>query len=567
MNTLYKYLLITVTVIVLVVGCRDHLDLTPLDAPSNVTFYENQDQLFLALNGAYRQTFYLFYGWLPSIAFEQLDLMTDLGYERSHSGVKSIALGSHDSQTNEIIQTWNHFYRAIARVNSLLDNMHKAENMVTPQIYQQVQAEARFLRAFSYFYLSELYGDVPLLTSVPDPENAQIGRSPKAEVVDQIIADLDFAAGILPEKWTGENEGRVTKGAALALKSRVALFNERYSVAAQAAQAVMNLEAYTLYPDYKNLTLYAGKRNSEVILDVPFKIGVQTSRLPRSRGSQNWFGWSLSVPSQFLVDSYEATDGKPIDESSIYNPANPFVNRDPRLYGSIILPQTIWGDFIFESQVDSAEAWLVNNAGQKIGRFTNWDQSVYGTFTGYLWKKYNDPLDYPEKIENSEVNYILMRYAEVLLIYAEAKIEAQEIDASVLSAINQVRARAYGTNPANTTAYPAISTTNQSELRKIVRRERKVEFAGEGLRIFDIRRWRIAEQVMNGPLVGRPHGSYASVSAPAINDATGHPYYGNQLNLYRNVETRNFNPARHYLWPIPQPELNVNKAMEQNPGY
>jgi len=567
MKTLKKYLIIIVGILVIFTGCSERLDLAPLDSPSNVTFYETQDQLTLAINGAYQQAFWLFFGWNPNIAFEQFDNMTDLGFERSHAGVKSIALGSHSSSTGEIVTAWNQFYRALSRINNLLDNMHKAEDSVSPEFFQQIEGEARFLRAFCYFYLTELYGDVALLNSVPKPEESQIGRTPKNQIVDFIIDDLDYAVQVLPETWSSAEEGRATKGAALALKARVALFNNEYELASQAAQQVINLNQYSLFPDYETLTHYAGKRSSEVILDIPFLDGVRTSALPRSRGPQGNGSWALSVPSQFLVDSYEAIDGKPIDESALYDPSYPFKNRDPRLDATIVRSQSIWNDYIFESHPDSLQTWIVDENGNKIERkVNNTATSAYGTFTGYIWRKYLDPVDFPENVTTSELNFILMRYAEVLLIYAEAKIESGNIDQSVLDAINEVRARAYGVDITEISNYPAITTTSQDELIKIIRRERKIEFAGEGLRLFDIRRWGIAEHVMNGVFVGRPLGTYTTVSTPEINEI-GHPIYGSELSLYRNVEPRTFEPGRDYLWPIPQPELDVNDAMTQNPGY
>ena len=187
-----------------------------------------------------------------------------------------------------------------------------------------------------------------------------------------------------------------------------------------------------------------------------------------------------------------------------------------------------------------------------------------------MWRKYCDWNDFPDKggnVDRSENNFILMRYAEVLQIYAEARIESGNIDQSVLDAINKVRARGYGVNLEETSQYPAVTTTDQSELRKIIRRERRAELAGEGLRIFDIRRWRIAEYVMNGIFLGRPDGLYSIVSSPPEIDDHGHPNYGDAVSLYWNVEPRVFNPNRDYLWPIPQAEIDVNTEMTQNPGY
>jgi hypothetical protein len=171
---------------------------------------------------------------------------------------------------------------------------------------------------------------------------------------------------------------------------------------------------------------------------------------------------------------------------------------------------------------------------------------------------------------------MLIRYAEVLLTYAEAKIEANQIDATVLNAINQVRARGYGVGVAQTTLYPAVTTTNQTALRAIIRRERKVELVGEGLRVFDIRRWKIAEKAMNGILFGKAMNRtiYYTLPKPALDENSTPDYtsFNSLLAVVGNFKImdnpRVFKPA-NYLWPIPQTEIDVNKnpGFTQNPGY
>lgn len=567
MKTLFNQIAVALIAIMVVSGCDTMLEKAPLDAPSNTNFYSSQDELVLAINGAYNET--LWWGISGSPAYEQLDAMTDLGFERSNGAVKSIADGSATSSNGVFLSGWDQFYGGISSVNNLINNMSRAEGSVSESFMQRIEGEARFLRAFAYLYLTELYGDVPLLTEVPTVEEAEIGRTSKEEVVDQIISDLDAAAQVLPVSWSGDDEGRATRGAALALKARAALYNERYDVAAQTARQVMDEGVYALHPSYEEMFQYEGVRNSGVILDVPYQTGVSTHNIPRRHGSRNVGAWSQSVPSQFAVDAYEATDGEPIDESAVYDAANPFEERDPRLDASLIRPQDTWGGFVFETHPDSTETWEVDEQGNRTARMANQDvTNPFATFTGYLWRKYTDPEDYPQRIDQSELNFMLIRYAEVLLTYAEAQIEAGNIDASVLDAINRVRARAYGADLSQTTEYPAVTTTNQSELREIVRRERKVEFAGEGLRLFDIHRWRIAEEVMNGALVGRPRGAYSTVPGPpAIDDASGHPSYDGMMDLFREVEPRSFNPDRDYRWAIPQAEVDVNDEVTQNPGY
>jgi hypothetical protein len=545
-------------------GCQDLLNKNPSDQPSSIEFYSNEEELEMAVNGIYTVLWNFESRNLPIGA--ELDNTTDIGFHRS-GHVKTIAQGGHSSTNAIIAASWDRLYAGIGKVNTLLDNMTKAEENVSEEFYARIQAEARFLRAFCYFYLTELWGDVPLLVTTPSLDEAEMGRTPKSDVVEQIIADLDFAADNLPVSWSGNNEGRATQGAAYALKSRVALYNERYSVAASTAQQVMNLNEYSLYPDYEELFQYEGEGNAEAIFTVPYQRGVHDHNIPFRMGTRNTGGVSTDVPSQFMIDSYIATDGLPIDESSVYDPTNPFENRDPRMDASIVRPQGTFGGYVFETHPDSSETWFID--GDDSTRVQNEDvTNPFATFTGYTWRKYTDPEDLPTYRTESSLDWMYIRFGEVLLNYAEAKIENGDIDQSVLVAMNQVRARGFGVDPSQTGQYPAITTTNQSELRRIVRNERKVELALEGLRLFDIRRWGIAEEVKDGPLVGRPQGVYSTIpSPPNIDDETGHPDYGSTLDLYRTPEPRTFNPDRHWLWPIPQHELDANDNMTQNPGY
>jgi hypothetical protein len=384
----------------------------------------------------------------------------------------------------------------------------------------------------------------------------------------------------LPDTWSGSDNGRITKGAALALKARIALYNKKYSEAATSAKTIIDNESamgYSLHPNFEELFTLSGQGSSEILLSTPYKDGFATSRFPQSQGSRNLGGFSTNVPTQSLVDSYEAIDGKPIDESSIYNPKKPFENRDPRLAGTIILPGTVWGGQIFESHPDSTK--LRNANGNIIGNNSNSRKVSWpAAFCGYLWKKYTDEEYQAVKQIWSDHDFILIRLAEVLLNYAEAKIEQGEIDNSVLNAINRVRARAYGVDVSNTAAYPAVTTTDQTELRKVIRRERKVEFANEGMRLFDIRRWQIAEKVMPVTLYGQILNRAAATGVPQIDDDCFVSYTGVEsqydLNLdsrFPNALSRKFDKTRDYLCPVPQQEIDTYKGMgvtlEQNPGY
>lgn len=566
MKKLYHKISVFVLIIAVLLACEDQLTKAPLDAPSSANFFSNESELEVGINGVYTSLWW--YSRTTEPAPLEIDNSTDIGFIRG-GPLKDVSIGAHNSDTGIFESTWNHLYSGISKANNLLQNMDRAQDEVSSDFYTRIQAEARFLRAFFYHFLVELYGDVPLLTEIPTIEEAEIGRTQKSEVVDQIIEDLDFAAQNLPEQWSGDEEGRATKGAALALKARVALYNEEYTIAAQTAQEVIDLGVYELYPDYEAQFQYEGIRSSGVILDVPFEIGVQASYIPQRNGGRMEGAFSVNVPSQSMIDSYQALDGQPIDKSDLYDPAQPFENRDPRLDASIVRPQSIFKEYVFETHPDSTETWRVEN-GQRVERVTNQNvTNPFASYTGYLWRKYLSPEDFPENIQQSTIHWIYIRYAEVLLIYAEAKIENNDIDQSVLDAMNQVRARAYGVDPSNTTEYPAVTAMDQAELRREVRYERKVELAYEGFRLFDIRRWGIAHEVMDGILVGRPRGAYSEIdNPPTIDEDLGyHPDYGALIDQYRSVEPREFDPDRDYLWPIPQAELDVNDEIEQNPGY
>lgn len=562
MKKIILYLSSLILFLFTMLACEDQLTKAPLDAPSDVTFFESRTDLEVAINGVYNSLWWQIRG-IP--ALQEIDNATDIGFLRD-GPMKSFSEGAHDPDTDVFQQTWSHMYTGISKANNLLEKMERAQDNVDEEFYVRIQAQARFLRAFFYHFLTEFYGDVPLLTEVPLVEESQIGQSPKSEVVDQIISDLDFAIQHLPSSWSGSDDGRITRGAALALKARVALYNEMYDMAAQSSQEVMSAGVYSLHTDYEEQFQYEGIRSAGVILDTPYSQGVETSSYPQRAGDRMSGAWSTNVPSQALVDSYQASDGLQIDESTVYDPATPFENRDPRLDASIVRPQSTFLGFVFETHPDSVETWNI----ETNERVTNQNvTNPFASFTGLVWRKYLSEDDFPENRQSSEINWIYIRYAEVLLIYAEAKIEMGDIDNSVLDALNQVRARAYGANLSETDQYPAITTQDQNELRRELRYERKVELANEGFRLFDLRRWGIADEVMNGTLIGRPVGTYESIPAPpTISRNVGHhPDYSEFQDLYRNVEQRSFNTNRDWLWPIPQTEINVNDNISQNPGY
>jgi len=552
-----KILVLSLSLFVLA-SCESVLDKVPLDKPADVTFLRTEAELNLAVNGVYSSL------WFNSLSATGqweyvLDHVTDIGWDRNGSIFTFAGNGSHSAAESSFATIWEHLYSGIARCNYILTNIDRVTD-ASQQALDQADGQVRFLRAYWYSQLITLWGDVPFVTTTLAVEDSELPRTSKAEIIDFLLSDLDEAAERLPVGWAAGDRGRATKGAAWALKSRIALIGERYDVAAAAAKMVIDAGTYQLYPDYNGLFAYEGEGSSEVIFEIMYQYGLYDHRMPISTFSRNAQGNSTKVPTQSLVDSYECVDGLTIDLSPLYDPAKPFENRDPRLRQTIAVPGDVFLGFQFETHRDSIECWNYNVS--PATRIPNQDAlNPYATFSGYCWRKTTDMQDLDAFRNNSSLNFIVLRLGEVLLNYAEAKIEMNEIDNSCLEAINHVRGRESVQMP------PIAVGKSQAEMRTIIRRERKIELALEGLRLQDIRRWGIAEEVMPGPLYGRPQKpfSYEDQGVPTFKN--GHPDYSSYADKLSVIEQRVFNPQRDYLWPIPQSEMDINPNLVQNPNY
>jgi hypothetical protein len=584
----FKYIL-ALTLVFGFTACEEkYLDLQSPTEPTTGSFFSNQAELNLALTSVYNSLI-IRGGYNMPIQSNMDNSATDIGLTRGLNGgaYEEFGAGNHSPNSGGFRTTYVEHYTGIARANSLLEYMERAKSIVSDAVFQDIRNQTIVIRAYHYMYLTEVFGDVPFIeTIIENPTDALLPRTPKATIVEKLLADLKAAAAVLPQTRPDAERGRITKAVALGLRARIALYNKNYAEAAASAKEIIDSEAANgliLHPSYEDLFNAKGQNSKEIMMIMPYRQGFSPSNgasdfsnFPRAQGSRNRGSFTTATPTQSMIDSYEATDGKPIDESAVYDLSNPFANRDPRLGASIVTPQTIWAGLRFESHKDSLV--FRNSAGVNLGanrdsRIVSWPAA----FCGYLWKKYTDENSQVALQSISFLNFSLMRYAEILLIYAEAKIELGQADQSALNAINRIRARAYGVNVANTASYPAITTTNQAELRTIIKRERKVELASEGFRLFDIRRWRIAEKVMGVPLYGRILNTKTATMVPQI-DADGFvSYKGVESQYDLNTDSRflnafrTFNPARDYLCPIPQQEIDTyagsGAVLQQNPGY
>ncbi len=538
------------------------LDLTPPSEPSTASFYINQTELELAVNDLYRVDFW----------GNDNEQFTDNYWHRAQLG-NAVTFGTMTADDPGVQSYWTNAYKAIARVNAFLANKDKAASNTPADVMKRLEAETRLIRAYEYSRLITHFGDVPLLTTpVPLEQSYGITRTSKDQVMKFIFDELDFAAANLPQSYPVSGVKRLTKGAALAVKARTALYTGQWAMARDAALTIIQSSAYSLHPSFANLFIKSGGTSPEMILSIPRD---QTQKVSTDAGtvqdqiSRNAGGFGAQIPTREIVDAFECTDGLPINQSSLYDPLNPFKNRDPRLTATIVEFGTPWLGYTYQPHPDTLTVFSYA-ANKRVANNDSRAVKAFASYTGFLWKKGIEQSWADKQTEDNDI--IIIRFAEMLLTYAEAKIELGDIDQSVLDAINRVRARAYGVTLAQTTLYPAVTTVDQTALRRIVRRERRVEFAKEGLRYMDLIRWHLAEKALTRPVIGLPDPAnqnrakwpFPGVTPLDSDDIADYSVFGNDVKI---LAPRNFDKNRQYLWPIPALERRVNPGLTQNPNY
>jgi len=482
-------------------SCSSFLDVEPTDSYTDDNYWETEERVVASLNGVYAALLQNgLYGGTTPLYFENMSPNT----YRYQGDYNLIAQGLHDANTGLFYTVWRGAYQGIGRANNLLANIAQVPLDETKQ--KRYIAEAKFLRAVFYFPLWNLFGGAPLiLDATDDASQSNLPRNSAAEIYTQLLKDLDEAAADLPESYGANEKGRATKGAALAFKTRILLYAGKWAEAAETAKQVMDAGTYQLFPDYRGLFYLENEGNSEVIFDVQFKYPEFTHGFDINLDEYNNI-----APLPDLVNDYYDKEGNPIAHSSLYDPGKPYENRDPRLQQTVIVKGS-----------------LFKGATVTTGQYPR---------TGYGQKKYTVFKDDTPAATipdgQSELNYILLRYADVLLMYAEAQNEANGPDESVYQAIQQIRDRV---------GMPGLKPNLSKEaLREEIRHERRIELAGEGLYYYDVRRWNIASEVLNGDI------------------------YNDQGE---RIDTRRFNAQRDKLWPIPAIAIQENNALNQNPGY
>lgn len=523
------------------------LDRAPKDAYPTDLYFTNKQAAEESLAAVYQYT--KMSGFFEDGNAIYLDDITDNAYCPFTNQLTSFI--AHGTATPSLTGKYVDLYRAyfdyigIKNANYFLENIDLVPSM-SDEDKKVMKAEVRFLRAFNYARKMMFFGGVPLVTKVlAYGEENEIPRSTEKEIGSFVTKELLEIADDLPVSRSGDEYGRVTKGAALTLKARVELFEGDYAAAEKDAKAVMDLGVYGLYKDYEGLFWEKNQtdpqRNKEVILEVTYKAPKWGSWIDGLYSVAEG-GWNSVNPTQSIVDAYETKNGLSIDKDPDFNKDKPYENRDPRFYASIIYPGASWNGRIFNSLQPVGPDEYYNSSKGNRSR------------TGYGLRKYCAPLS---EIPNGDpasaqgLNFIVFRYPEVLLTYAEALIEQNKDLSAAAAAINQVRARVH---------MPAVTETNQAGLRQRVRNERRVEFAFEGLRWYDIKRWKLGPELLNGPVQGVRPGKINMETAVVTFSSPNHITVG---------APRVFNASRDYYFPIPQEDLDANEALKghQNPGW
>lgn len=501
MKKLYSIIIILILIVAIICSScqKDFLDKNPTDQISSQTFWKTEADVQMALAGCYRRLQNGFLGYQRV----WLDCLTDNAYaEWGNYNIHNMTLGVINSASGGAINMAYYApYSGIASYNFFLSNIDKAP--ISDEKKKVAKAEVKFLRALMYFDLVNFFGDVILYKEPPkNADEAKIAKSSQSEVLAYIHADLDEAILNLPE---AKYSGHAVKGSARSIKARVLLYEKKWAEAAAVAKQIIDSGTFSLYGNY--LGIFAGAdsqlNNPEIIFSTQYLGPTDPTAFVESMDVQiGWYG--CIAPYQDLVDDFECKDGKSIKDSPLYDPSDlTWENRDPRLKLNMR---------------NHTEVWL---EPQYIGA------------TGYQMRKYVDfshaPFDFSKT--NSDQDMVWTRYAEVLLVYAEAKNETSGPDASIYDVLDQIRSRpGIGMPLVDRTKY-----NSKESLRDYIRHERRIELALEGYRYFDLKRWGIIESKMN------------SMKNPA----------GIPLVFKSN----------YTLWPFPQGELDNNPKLIQNPGY
>lgn len=537
MKLIKIYLILLCTIVFS--GCSDFLDRSPQTTLSPKYFWKSENDLRLALNNLYNR-------------MNRSYTLDDQTVDCFSSVANHVSSGTLTTSNTDGV--WTNSYTSIRIANDFLENYTRAE--ISDEKKNRYAGEALFFRAYYYFNILKRFGDIPYVLKTLDMSSPELmgPRVSVRSILDDLISDLEFAEEHIPAKSKIPTDvGRITKGAAQALLARISLYYGTYfkyhegvdylkylEIAQASSKRLIDSQEYSLYKDYRNLFLMTGEDSSEHILSFRYS-DKANSYNPRIRSTLIDF---VHKPTKQLADAFLCKDGLPIEKSQYkisYSPfGSEFDNRDPRMQFTFWRP----GDDLL------GEAFTPNLSNQ--------------TRTGYVFKKYSDP----EAISNmrSTIDEILIRYAEVLLIYAEASFEIDEniSDDDLDLSINALRNRFENVVEVLPRLTNSFVQEHSLDMLEEIRRERRVELCGESFRYDDLIRWKTAEKELVQDVLGVlfDHSYFPNIT----------PGQDVQLNedgfiLVQKASTRQFDIDKNYLFPLPLRETSLNKKLTQNPNW
>lgn len=545
-KSVFNYKALIICSVTLLFSCsKDPLDKAPLSSFTEELVWKDESLIETFVNNTYRILPSGFYYSLVN----SLSTLTDENNGRASSAAIAINAGNITPDALGALDYWNDpqrgYYKVITKTNIFFSKIN--ESPINATVKSRMIGEMKFLRAYSYFRLISFYGGVPLITK-PFGLNDDflVPRNSYAECMSFALKELDEAANLLPLTYPAAQKGRITKGAALSMKARALLYaasplnnptndKAKWQLAADAAKAVIDLNQYSLYPDYKSLFLASTIYNSEIIWNRPYNLTIdpENTFVELSQYPNGYGGFAQVHPLQNIVDDFETLNGKLPKDDPSYNPQSPYVNRDPRFY-SIIL----YDGAPFKQR--TVETFLPGGQDSNEGSSQPWNS----TQTGYYLRKFLDEsITNPGGVNIGSTPWTFVRYAEILLNYAEAMYNLGN-EPVAREYVNKIRSRP-------SVNMPPVTESGTALLARI-QQERRIELSFEEHRWFDVRRWKIAPQVLNVP---------ARRMAVTKNITTGLKSYS-----VIDFQQRAFFD-KNYLVPIPAYEIRKNPKLVQNPGY
>ncbi len=540
-----------IALIIIFSSCKKTLDLQP-SAFSEQTVWSDKNLVLTYINQIYRDAVFAYkdagfaWGAQTDELYSNFDWCSESIYVQGQATPDN-QISSTPTNWSETINFWNILYNTVRETNVFFKNIGQLDTTGIGSLVERMKGEVYFLRALTYFELLKRFGGVPLITDVYDANDKGFNASRASWDSTKlfILSDISQAVDRLPLSYSDQDLGRATKGAALALKSRLLLyaaspyFNKtndmnKWQQAADAAKEVIDLGIYSLYGTSTTLNkIFTDYFNSEIIFARMFNGTIQEDRyntIYRDLSPNGYNGYSAYNVLQQLVDDFEMADGSSFNWSNPAHAANPYSNREPRFYADIL-----YNGAPFRGR--KAE-FYTGGLDSKESPLSPWNASK----TGYTIRKMVDE-SYDFNVQPySTSQWVVFRLAEIYLNYAEASAQLGNT-AEALTYLNKIRQRA---------GVPDVTVSGNAELLTKIQHERRIELCFEGHRFFDIRRWGIAEK-----------GSEDAIGITITSTSPTNTSFTYQITT---IQERVWMPG-FYFYPIPRSEIQKDPAIVQNPGY